>query len=132
MIRSRVPSRLQNFFRSSNNIRTPETLRNDTIKHSSSALAISRRISSPKDRTLLPPVKRLLTLKPETGRTVLELLSVCRMDFSLFITSASKFEGSVICCSSISPASIIIRFTKFTRSCCSSKSSNFWQIAFAR
>ncbi len=43
---------------------------NDTIKKISSALAISRRISSPNDKVLLPPVKRLLTRKPDIGRIV--------------------------------------------------------------
>ena len=50
------------------------TLEEETIKQISSALAISRRISSPSDNVLFPPVKRLLTRKPLIGRIVFVLL----------------------------------------------------------
>ena len=70
IMRNLLPSRLQNFFKSSSIMRTPDTFKNDKIKQISFALSISRRISSPNDKVLLPPVKRLLTRNPDIGRIV--------------------------------------------------------------
>ena len=130
MTRSLWPSPLQKSRNWSSIILMPDILRNDTIMHIWSAEAMSRIISAQSGTPDCPPVNRLLTRKPDNGRTI--SFFVARSAASRCpLTTADSSSGTAdsFSSSSISTDSRMLLVISILSSTGTSASSSFRRMA---